>query len=229
MAVELLLPGRRVPAPKPPSYLALAMAFGVGAGTSLYDKSRYRSHGAITGASWAAGVHGYCLDFNAALPSYVEIPAAHTQLEFTAEDFSIIVRVNFDALAAFEKVFIRGLFNTDGYLLHVDRTGLILLATNQALANQCSFSNAGMIVPGTWYTIGCSRSGAVGKVYRNGVDITTTSAVHINPATCARTAKIGIDDNKVDSPVDGKIEFLRIFRGIALQASEHLAWHNALA
>ena len=229
MPVELLLPGRRISAPKMPSRIALAMAFGVGAGTVLGDKSRYRSHGAITGAVWAAGVHGYCLDFNPAIPSYVLIPAAHTRLNFIAEDFSLVARFYIDSLVAGRSLFYRGLQNNDGWSCRVQAAGSWQFWTNQALATQETRSANGTIVIGTWYTVGFSRSGASARLYINGVDATNIAGVHINPANCGRSAKIGIRDNLATEPFDGRIEFCRVFGGIALQASEHLAWHRALA
>jgi len=227
--VGLLLPKSRAPVPSRPSYEVLNMAFGVGAGAHLYDKSRYRSHGAITTATWAAGLHGYCLDFNPATPDYVTIPAAHTQLNFIAEDFSIVARINIDDLTTFRIVFQRGIANTDGYFYYIHNNGGQIVTTAQALAQQDSSSPAGDIVVGNWYTIGMSRSGASIRLHKNGVDTTVVAGVHINPATCARSAKIGIWDDLATFPFDGRIEFLRIFRGIALTTSEHLAWHNALA
>jgi len=229
MPVELEIPRVKVPALPMPTYVKLAEAFGVGAGTSLLDKSRYRSHGAITGAVWAAGLHGYCLDFNPALPSHVVIPAAHTQLNFTSRDFSMIVRVKFDSLATHRTILERGAINTDGYLFWVNDAGSMEAYTSQALASQWSNSAAGSIVIDTWYTLGLSRHGASMRLHRNGLDITNIEGVHINPATCARSAKIGIRDDLVGNPADGQMEFLRIFGGIALPASSHLAWHNALA
>ncbi|GAI66611.1 unnamed protein product, partial [marine sediment metagenome] len=113
--MDLLLPKVEAPVLPMPSYVKLAMAFGVGAGATLFDKSRYRSHGAITTATWAAGVHGYCLDFVPGNPDHVVIPAAHTQLNFIAEDFSIIARVNADDLTADREIFMRGELNVDGH------------------------------------------------------------------------------------------------------------------
>lgn len=229
MAVELLLPGRRISAPKPPSYLALDMAFGVGNLAILGDKSRYRGHGTITGAVPAAGVHGYCLDFNPAIPGRVAIPAAHTHLNFTSEDFSIIARVNVDDLTGTRHVYNRGLTTVGGYDFYIEPTGQIRGRTIQVAAAQVTVSAVGEVVIGNWYTLGLSRVGASIRLYKNGVDVTTVPAVHIDPTTCVRVAYIGIYGDVATNPWDGKIEFLRIFRGIALQTSEHLAWHNALA
>lgn len=229
MPVELMLPGRRVPAPKPPSYLALDMAFGVGAGAVLGDKSRYRSHGAITTATWAAGAHGYCLDFNPAGPDHVLIPAAHTQLNFTTEDFSIIARVRVDDLTANRTIFTRGQSNANGYILMLNAGAGIEVRTYQLAASQTSRSANGTVALATWYTVGLSRTGASIRVYRNGIDITVVAGVHIDPVTCPLQASIGYFWASGMWAFDGRIEFLRIFREIALQPSEHLAWHNALA
>lgn len=228
MVTELLLPRGKILRPKPPSRIKLDMAFGVGVGASLFDKSRYRSHGAITTATWAAGVHGYCLDFVAANPDFVEIPAAHTQLDFTTQDFSFIVRLKADDLTANVAIYYKGTHQVDGIFWLILSTGALDLYTNQLLARQRSFSSGGDIVVGNWYTVGISRDGASVKLFKNGVDVTFSAGAHINPTTCARSAKIGIRDNRINDPFDGKIEFLRIFGGIALTASEHLAYHNAL-
>lgn len=229
MTIELLVPRPRLVVPKPKSYVKLDMAFGVGAGTTLYDKSRYRSHGAITGASWATGLHGKCLDFDSTIPSYVEIPAAHTQLNFTSEDFSIIARVYLDDLTDARAVFARGLrVNQDGYSVIINSSGGIEFWTFQDGAYQYTISTYS-INTATHYTIGVSRDGAVGKVFLNGVDITLACSGHKNPKTSSQNAYIGVVGDKVRYPFDGKMEFLRVFGGIALSASEHLAWHNALA
>ena len=92
MSTKILLPREIIPPFHLRDFVKLDMAFGVGAGATLFDKSRYRSHGAIITATWAAGVHGYCLDFVLATPDFVTIPAAHTQLDFTAQAFSIVLR-----------------------------------------------------------------------------------------------------------------------------------------
>lgn len=229
MVSDLFIPRRDFIVPKMPSYVKLDMAFGIGAGAQLMDKSRYRSHGTISGAAWATGAHGRCLDFDPTEPSYVEIAAADsTQLDFTSEDFSIVCRVYIDDLTGYRWIFSRGITNGDGYEFRINITdGIPYLNTNQSGAVQTTVG--GTLTTGVWYTLGVSRDGAAVKIYANGVDVTSTSGTHIDPATSARSAKIGIYDNKVAFPFDGKIEFLRIFGGIALSASEHLAWHNALA
>lgn len=229
MVTKLFVPERRIVVPKPPSYLKLDMAFAIGAGAKLMDKSRYRSHGTISGATWADGAHGRCLDFNPATPSYVEIPAAYTQLDFTSQKFSIIARIKVDALPAYQNILVRGVGNVDGYEWWILSNGRLDFRTNQLSASQLTYSNAGDITIGSWYTIGMSRDGANVKQYVNGVGTIGGAGTHIDPATCARSVHIGIANDGATAPFDGKIEFLRAFGGKALSESEHKAWHNALA
>lgn len=229
MVRQLFLPDRAREKLILPSYVKLDMAFDGADSAKLYDKSRYRSHGDITGAAWATGTHGKALDFNKATPSYVEIASTYTQLDFNSEKFSFVIRWNADDVATAQRLFIRGVFNTDGYLVYQAIGGAVALYTSQSGAFQGTASYAGAVVAGTPVTIGISRDGAAVYIYKNGVANKETVGTHINPATADRSAKIGVDNDKVTEASDGKLEFLRIFGGIALSASEHLAWHNALA
>jgi len=204
------------------------MAFGLETGAKLFDKSRHRAHGDITGADWAAGAHGYALDFTATVPDYVEIAAAYDHLNFISGPFSIIARIKLDSISGYPKLFNRSLYAVDGYILQISNDASLNFNTSQSGVAQSTSSAAATIAVATWYTVGMSRTGAAAKVYINGVDATSAAETHQNPATCARSAKIGVYDNKVDDGVDGKIEFLRIF-SLALSAKEHLAYHNALA
>uniref|UniRef100_A0A6M3XWW3 Putative lectin/glucanase superfamily protein n=1 Tax=viral metagenome TaxID=1070528 RepID=A0A6M3XWW3_9ZZZZ len=225
---DLILPKRGIALPEMPSYIKLDMAFGLGSGTTLFDKSRYKSHGTISGASWASGAHGYCLDFDESALDHVEIPATHTQLNFTSEDFSLIARIRSDWLIAGRFIFNRRFSKIDGWSIRLTGDGKILVQTSQAGVDQQTQSSADDIVIDNWYTVGFSRSGASITLFKNGVDVTSAAGTHIDPASSTRSAYIGIYDGEAIYPWAGQIEFLRVFGGIALSASEHLAYHNAL-
>jgi len=229
MVSDLLVPRRDIVVPKMPSYVKLAMGFPIGAGAQLMDKSRYRSHGTISGAAWADGAHGRALDFIPGTPSYVEIAAAYDQLDFTTEDFSLVTRVYVDSFPNHVVFFSRGAQNIDGWRLFSLNTGALTFETNVSGTIRFASSAAGRVSTGSWLTLGFTQKDPKGAVYVNGVDVTTSLALRQNPATCSRVACIGVDSNLTSFPFDGKIEFLRIFGGIALSDSEHLAWHNALA
>ena len=195
---------------------------------TLYDMSRYHSDGAITGAVWVRLPSGlWVLDYDPGIPSYVEIPSAHTQLNFTSEDFSLIARINMDSVVAHSRLFFRGLANADGWYCYVQAGGSFSVITAQLAAFQETLSTVGNIIVGNWYTLGFSRSGATIITYNNGVAGVSAAGVHIDPLTCARTAKIGIHDNLIATPLNGKIAFLRIF-SYALSAGQHLQMHEAL-
>lgn len=186
------------------------------------DVSRYGNDGTITTATWVQLPSGlWVLDFNSATPDYVTIPAAFTQLDFTSQDFSLVARVNVDAFSAlYSGIFERGATGTDGYVFRIRNNGEIRLWTSQTPVNQRSDSNVGVVTVGSWVTIGFSRNGASVRLYADGIDVTATPAVHIDPLTSARSAKIGIQDNLTGFPFDGKIALLQIY-DYALSADEH--------
>jgi len=156
----------------------------------------------VTSATW--GMQGR--NFNSATPDYIEIPATSTQFNFTSGDFSIIMAVKLDSLAAIVELFCRGAFQVDGWRFAINAAGGLFLTTNQTpAANQDTSSSNGDIVATNWHTVGATRAGAAVKLYKNGVDVTSATNTHVNPTTCARTAKIGVYDDKVSNPLDGII------------------------
>ena len=193
--------------------------------TVLADRSRFGTNGAITGGTWARQASGlWALDFNPATPSYVE--ATCPQCNFTSEDFSIVVKVKIDDLTSDRIVFSRGHSSLGGYTLVADQYNRILFSTSQSGADQVSLA-VDSIVSGSWFTIGISRSGASVGIYSNGIDVTSTLASHINPATYTDSGLVGVYYDKTGRPLDGQISFLRVYNR-ALSAGEHLQLHNEL-
>jgi len=193
---------------------------------TLEDASRFKSDGAITTATWVRLPSGFwVLDFDPI--SYVTIPAAHTQLDFTSEDFSMIFRVNTDSVAASEVLWEKGLHNIEGVLFWISIGGGLEIFTSQGAANQMTNTAFALIAINTWYTIGLSRNGASIRLYIDGVDVTNVAVAHIDPVTTVRTAKIGIRDNLAGNPFDGKIGFFRIYN-YELSPAEHWSWHQRL-
>lgn len=198
--------------------------------TVLEDESRYGSDGDFKAAghpAWVRLPSGlWTLDFDPTAPDYIQIPADQTQLNFTSEDFSLVARVKVGSLTDARGLFYRGLTTVDGWYIYIHSDGRVLVRTNQAAASQVSRSSDGSIVAGVWYTVGLSRAGTSVRIYINGVDDTDIAGTHIDPLTCARTAKIGIHDDLTTYPFDGKIPFLQIYN-YALSAAQHAAIHQA--
>lgn len=197
--------------------------------TILYDRSRFGSDGDFKAdghPDWVRLPSGlWVMDFDASAPDYVEVTCP--QCNFTSEDFSGVVRVKIDSLATRQYLLSRGSFNADGWYTQVYDLGWYLFASNQGAAHQYTYSAAGSLVANTWYTLGFSRSGASVKIYIDGADSTDITQALVNPATCARTAKIGTHDDKTTEPFGGKIGLLRIFN-YALSPGQHLTMHEAL-
>jgi len=119
--------------------------------------------------------------FDAVLDDYINL-GIPSSLHFTSQPFSGAVWVKFDALTANHRIITKGLSNTDGWVWYVTTTGILAFETDQAAANQTSASKAGSIVTGVWYHLAFSRNGASVRMYRNGVDITSSPTGHTNPA-----------------------------------------------
>ena len=193
------------------------------------DKSSFSAHGDITTAAWIAGLHHYALDFESGTPDYVNIPSAiNSHLNFTSESFSIIARIKTESLGAQNHIFCRGVDAQDGYRWYITANGGLNFTTYQAAASQVQSSSAGDITNGNWFTVGVSRVGASVILFNNGIDVNAGATSHTNPKTSSEDAQIGIYNDKSGSPLDGVMEFFRVFGGIALSATDHLWFHNQL-
>ncbi len=125
------------------------------------------------------------LDFDPAGPDHLVSPAAGcTDLDFTTGDFSGACWVRGDALGN-RNVLTHGVDNASGWYWYIDTTGAMQLVTSQAAARQATVGGAGDIVVGTWRFVSFTRSGAAVSMYTNGIDVTVTPGVHVNPVTAA--------------------------------------------
>lgn len=192
--------------------------------SSFKSVDAYKHTATVTTATWQPNGR----DFNSATPDYIEIPATATQLDFTSEDFSFVIRIYFSTIGAKQTPLNKGIFTTGGYFIHVTAASSFQLYTNQVAATQKSGSVNGSISALTWYTLGISRSGASVKVYKNGVDFTALTEVHIDPVSTPEPFLIGIRDDKVTDPFDGIIQTILAYSR-ALSAGEHLDTHNKLS
>jgi len=175
---------------------------------SLPDVSRFRNNGTfVNNPAWVQLPSGiWVIEFDAT--NYITIPASATSLNFTSQSFTILAWINiFDYVTGdgFRIIFMRGHKLTDGYIFQVSAVGRLTFVTWQAAAAQDSRSDAFVIEEGIWYQVGAVRSGASVRLYRNGIDITTTMGVHFDPLTCNRVAKIGVDDNTTANHFYGRM------------------------
>ena len=178
---------------------------------STNTRSFDNNHWALTYSGTTWGTTGRTLDGT----EYIEFTS--TPLNFTSEDFSFILWVNFSAIDKNNSLMCRGLANTDGYYFFIDGDNAISFRTYQASAQQYTSSAIGAVTTSTWYHIAITRSGNSVKLYKDASDVTNTAGTHVNPVTSARTVKIGIYDDKSSSGCSGTIgEFYGYNRKLSL-------------
>ena len=221
-------PRRAILRPDPPSYVALDLAIGIGAGAKVMDKSRHRAHATMSGATWADGVNGRCIDLDSSVPAYIQVPAAYSHLDFTSEDFSIVWRLVVNDVASQACIYSKGRYAQSGITIFCQLNGSLIFNTSQSGFVQYQEADAGKIEDGIPYTVGLSRSGKTALWYVDGLECTKTHRDLIDPASTAYSLTVGVTYTLSGTPWDGQLEFLRVFKGIALDASAHLAWHNSL-
>ncbi|KKM91145.1 hypothetical protein LCGC14_1231520 [marine sediment metagenome] len=191
-----------------------------------FDKSKFGNNGDISGAIWVRHPSGLLdLSFDD-IDDFVEITA--TVLNFTSEDFSIIIRFLSDTKDATRILLIRGLSNVDGWFLDFQTANRVEFVTAQAAAQQVTVSSNDSLTTATWYTVGISRSGTSVKIYIDGVEDTASASTHTDPATSSRTVKVGIFDDLSSNAFGGRIHRIIFLKDKELSADEQLNIHRIL-
>lgn len=153
------------------------------------DSSRNANTGTIVGASPATGFIDGCLYFDG-INDYVNIVSP--DFNFTSHDFSIDLFIQFTNLTTNRTVVNRGLANAEGYRLEMDTNVRAVFYTYQAAAVQLAITPNNSVPLGELFHFCVTRSGAVSKLYINGVDLTIPIVPHIDPAPSTRSLKLGI-------------------------------------
>lgn len=148
-----------------------------------------------------------------------------TLIDYTSQDFSIVMRAYFDSLAVERTLFCNGIDNTRGYRLFVIAGGALYFRTSQTGATQQTASNPGAIVTSGWYTIGISRYGPNVYLALNGIDVTAGPGVHIDPLPNNGLQYIGIYNDTISSPMHGRICDVK-FYSRRLSSAEQLSRHQ---
>jgi len=176
-------------------------------GASFMSKEAYGHLATVTGALWTPRGR----DFDG-VDDYIN--CGHPlSLNFTSEDFSIEAWIKPDSLTSNPNIFAKGSAVTEGYFFRLLSDGSGYLCTNQSGAWQLSYFPFGCITTGVWQYVACSRSGAVVKIYKDGIDVTTNPGTHLDPVSApTRDAVIGIHPDKVQTELfDGLIGEVRIY------------------
>lgn len=143
--------------------------------------------GTIAWAPWPLSNVGL-ISFNGVTPDRLSLSAANSlSMDYQAGAFSGAVWVYPTTLiGAIRTLFCKGVAATDGWCFEVaGGNGAIYFRTSQAGADQETISAVGEVVLNTWYLLGFSRLGASARLYKNGVDVSSTIGAHVNPVSAA--------------------------------------------
>ena len=171
------------------------------------SKEAYGYLCAVTGALWTPRGR----DFDG-VDDYIN--CGHPlNLNFTSEDFSIEAWIKPDSLASNPNIFAKGSAVTEGYFFLLMSDGSGYLCTNQSESWQLSYFPIGCISTNFWQYVVATRSRAVVKIYKDGIDVTTSPGTHIDPASApTRDAVIGIHPGKAQMELfDGLIGEVRVY------------------
>jgi len=179
--------------------------------SKVYDRSPYGNHGTITGAIWKR------------LPSslwYLDLDGTddnidcgnNNVLNFTTGAFAIDFWVNPDGFGVNSRVIQRGANFDDGWLIYFHTTQYMVLRLAQTAAHQDVVSEA-VLTASEWQHIEARRTGTSGLILRNGVDVTASCAILIDPETSTKPLQIG-QSAAGNSFYDGKIALTRVYNSV---------------
>lgn len=124
---------------------------------------------------------------------------------YTTQPFSIGFWVYFLSFkhvgAPYINLFYKGNFQVNGYYFELNpASGAVNFYTNQSSAAQQSTANYNPnpssfpnkpLIPGEWMNICVTRNSSSVKIYLNGINRTSTSGTHVNPASSSNNFEIG--------------------------------------
>lgn len=173
---------------RPNQGLLLDLQFRETTGTQTKDWAKpYHDQPLLVGTpTWAVlGNDLSYLSFNPANPDRIAIQAADcVDLDFTTSSFSGGMWIYPDAYG--NRYLMDKSSATAGWAFWISGTSPYLAVTtaNAGPATQTTYGGANLALS-TWQLVSFNRSGAAVAVYLNGINVTTTPATHINPATSA--------------------------------------------
>lgn len=190
------------------------------------DQTPYENHGTGNGTQLGSTTPGFQADrmgqliratpFNGS-NDYIDC-GNDNSLNFTTEDFTIAFWMNVTSLANDPILFYKGDYRVKGYFIQcVDSRPK--LTTSQAGANQNSKSDV-ILNTGQWYHIATTRTGASGKIYQDGSEVSSyqQQEAHIDPVTSNSAVLIG-DYSAVSYEFSGKLGDMRVYNRL-LSAQE---------
>lgn len=176
--------------------LLLDLQVRKGTGTLPQDYAKPHHVCTMVGApTWAQLGNGLTyVDFVTATTDHIISVAGVTgDLNFTTGDFSCAVWIRPD-IGGNRYLFVRGFIDADGWVFFYNTSEALVFGTYQFGAAQYTTGTADDVAVNTWVLAGMTRSGAMARIYVNGVETTSSYGTHVDPLTSARNLYIGCTD-----------------------------------
>ena len=161
--------------------LLLDLQFREGAGAVTHDYAKpHHPMTLVSAPAWSDIGLTFAGD-----PDEITCPGASTaDLDFTSEDFSLVVWAYSTNLGSANVYMNRATLDTCGWEWYTANNNLAL-RTNQAGSREGA-SGMGCVVLNTWQCLGMSRDGLIGQAYANGRPVYTlhTTAGLLDPVAC---------------------------------------------
>ena len=197
----------------------LYLPFWEGAGAVAADISPYGNNGGITGATWADGVLGKCLNFNGA-SDYINC-GKNASLEFGTGDFTLEAWIKADTFPVIGNIFHKGGGSAEaGYQLRLVAPNNIQVVICDGTAIRPNIAVTGKVVD-TWYHVVAvlSRASDTLKLYCNAGTPASVSTTGLGSITNTALNLILGSAAGTSSWYDGLIDEAMIYNW-ALSASE---------
>ena len=157
-----------------------------GTGNAIYDLSGFENTGTLVNNPTFSQINGGSLGFNGTSSSIT----FGNKFSFTTESFSFSFWVFVNTFTTNQAnqgpiPFYKGNFNENGYYLQIQSDGGMSFITNNG-GNQNTSSIAGAIKLNIWHHVSVVRNGSSVRIYRDGIDVTSTAATHQNPSASSR-------------------------------------------
>lgn len=166
--------------------LDLQMRETTGTTTADFAKPYHGPNTLVGTPTWAVlGNDLTYLSFNPANPDRVVILATDsTDLDFTTSSFSGGMWIYPDNYG--NRYLMHKSTAGNGWAFWISATSpYLVFTTEQAGPTYQSTDGGANLVLSAWQFVGFTRTGAVGRVFLNGVDVTAAPATHVNPVSAA--------------------------------------------
>ena len=166
----------------------LYVPFNEGVGNVAKDYSQYGNHAQLTDVEWSPDGFNGAGKFNgsSSFGACSDDPSLNITDAITIEAWLKVINLSW-----YMQLAIKGHTNVGGYQLKLGPSDEIIYRSSSAGANQETRSSAGDVIDDTWCYIAATQTGALAKIYKDGVDVTSFADSHLNPGASEDNLCIG--------------------------------------